>query len=372
MLPTQPLMHILSSLGTGGTETLCLSLIENFPRKSRHIVVAVNPVRRECEEAFRARPNVRVYIPAKGIQSHLRFFYWVFAIIRKNRPASILVYGIGIPQLLVGVAARILGVRHVLAAAGNAPPQVIGRWKWRIILIMSRILRIPIQACSQFVSQELRCLGVGTPVDSGVIANGCSVDVISARALRIREPCLGRKLIIGMVARLEALKDHDALILAMHHLSSMSGLPQHELWLIGDGPRFGLLTQLVEKLSLRDKVKFLGSRTDVPDLLGRMDIYVFSTTPLEGFGIAIIEAMAAHLPVIASDVPACREVLGGGDAGMLVGEGDGVSLALALRRLLQSENERIYLGTKAYERAKTNYDISQCAKAWCRALSLVE
>ena len=70
-------------------------------------------------------------------------------------------------------------------------------------------------------------------------------------------------------------------------------------------------------MNLDPKKIFLGSSLEITKLLGNSDIFAFSTTEDEGFGIALIEAMAAGLPIIASDVPACREVLDG-NAGILV------------------------------------------------------
>ena len=75
-----------------------------------------------------------------------------------------------------------------------------------------------------------------------------------------------------------------------------------------------------------------------------MDVFAFSTSRHEGFGIALIEAMAAGLPVVASDVPACREVLADGAAGVLVPAGDPARLADALCDLLGSEDERAAVG----------------------------
>ena len=69
-------------------------------------------------------------------------------------------------------------------------------------------------------------------------------------------------------------------------------------------------------------MEFLGSRRDVPALLGQSDVFVFSTTKEEGLGTVLIEALAAGLPVVASDVPACREALEGGKWGALVPAAD--------------------------------------------------
>ena len=130
-----------------------------------------------------------------------------------------------------------------------------------------------------------------------------------------------------MVARLDPIKDQATLIRAFAEIAS--GHPQAELWLIGD-ERGGELCDLAAGEGMADRAVFWGPRTTSPELLGQMDVFAFSTSRDEGFGIALIEAMAAGLPVVASDVPACREVLDDGAAGILVPAGDPAPLARAL------------------------------------------
>src|SRR5690606_17342206 len=87
----------------------------------------------------------------------------------------------------------------------------------------------------------------------------------------------------------------------------------------------GELEQLVRELDA--PVRLLGSRTDVAEQVSQFDIFAFSTTVREGLGIALIEAMAASVPVIASDVPACREVLDRGRLGKLIRPEDPAAFA---------------------------------------------
>ena len=165
-----------------------------------------------------------------------------------------------------------------------------------------------------------------------------------------------------MVARLDPIKDQATLIRAFAAVASEH--PQAELWLVGDGMRAGELCALAVAAGVADRVVFWGQRSDVPELLGQMDVFAFSTTRDEGFGIALIEAMAAGLPVVASDVPACREVLGDGAAGVLVPAGNPARLARAISTLLRSEGARAVLGGRALRRATERYDAGLCARAW--------
>src|SRR5690606_39460471 len=118
-----------------------------------------------------------------------------------------------------------------------------------------------------------------------------------------------------MVATLEPHKDHETLLKAWKILEDR-GISA-ELKLAGDGSLRNQLEELAAKLKLR-RVVFLGSRSDIPELLAQSKVFVFSTTPQEGFGTVLVEAIAAGCIIVASDVPACREVLDNGNYGMLV------------------------------------------------------
>jgi glycosyltransferase involved in cell wall biosynthesis len=118
-----------------------------------------------------------------------------------------------------------------------------------------------------------------------------------------------------MVARFEAHKDQPTLMRAVAMLRASGFNIQVEF--VGDGSRRAEFEELAMQLGIRAEVHFKGARRDVPDLLREWDLFVFSVTPDEGLGIALIEALAAGVPVIASDVGACREVLDCPTHGML-------------------------------------------------------
>jgi glycosyltransferase involved in cell wall biosynthesis len=137
-----------------------------------------------------------------------------------------------------------------------------------------------------------------------------------------------------MVATLEAHKDHATLLRAMQKV--VRAIPSARLWLVGDGSLRKTLEGMKDSLGLADSVQFLGSRRDVPALLGQSDVFVLSTTADEGFGTVLVEAMASGLPIVASDVPACREVLQSGKWGRLVPAGEPEALATALVEVLNA------------------------------------
>jgi glycosyltransferase involved in cell wall biosynthesis len=365
MRPT--VVHVLGGLGFGGNETLCLQLVRHGPPDVANVVLYQDPARTAMTRLFQDVDGLRLRCVATRGRSRPHVVWALVQELRALRPAAVLVYAFGVQHLLAAAGARLAGVPTICASAGNAAPgDRAGRWKWQLVLWLSAGLGVPVQACSAAVERSLRGLGGGLPRGSGTIPNSCDVADIARRASQARA-LRGRdgRLVIGMVARLDPIKDQATLIRAFVGLAHH---PRAELWLVGDGPRAAELCALASAAGVADRVVFWGPRGDVPELLGQIDVFAFSTTRAEGFGIALIEAMAAGLPVVASDVPACREVLGDGAAGILVPAGDPLPLAQALGALLGSERQRAAWAGRALTRAAERYDVRYSARTWYRTL----
>jgi glycosyltransferase involved in cell wall biosynthesis len=173
-----------------------------------------------------------------------------------------------------------------------------------------------------------------------------------------------------MVARLEGHKDQPTLIKATAILKKQ-GI-QILVRLIGEGSKRPELEQLIQSLGLEAQVTLLGMRRDIPEQLSQMDLFIFAAKPDEGFGIALAEAMAAGVPIVATNVGACREVLQDGRCGLLVKTGDPQALADGIAQVLsdrQTAQERAKL---AKERALTDFGIATMADRYLAELSLVK
>jgi glycosyltransferase involved in cell wall biosynthesis len=151
------------------------------------------------------------------------------------------------------------------------------------------------------------------------------------------------------VARLQPQKDHATLLHAVARLADL------QLVLVGEGELRSQLERLARWLGIANRVYFLGHRSNVAELLKMADLYVHATHS-DGFGIAALEAMAAGLPVIASNVPGLAEVVG--TAGILVPPRDAEALARAMQRVLADPILRARLAESSTVRASA-FDISQ-------------
>jgi glycosyltransferase involved in cell wall biosynthesis len=177
-----------------------------------------------------------------------------------------------------------------------------------------------------------------------------------ARVQGKRQPdwfgCPPDALIIGSVGWLTEVKGHEYLIEAVAELKQ--NFPSLHLVIIGSGDRHDALLQQAELAGLRDAVHLLGHRDDVEACLAGMDLFVLPSLN-EGMGRALIEAMAAGLPVIASRVGGIPAVVSHEQTGLLVPPGDASALAEALRRLLDRPEWASQLGLAASRSVDSRY-----------------
>jgi len=167
-----------------------------------------------------------------------------------------------------------------------------------------------------------------------------------------------RPLRLLAVGRLEEQKGHDLLIEAFASVARDNTALR--LLISGEGSRRGSLADLASDLGVADKVQFLGWRSDVEVLLAAADILVHPAR-WEGFGLVILEAMAAALPVVATRVGAIPEVVIDGETGLLVDQEDARGLAVAIRSLLHDNERRVRLGRAGFDRLREAFSPDRMA-----------
>ena len=151
------------------------------------------------------------------------------------------------------------------------------------------------------------------------------------------------------VGRLDKFKGGDVLLRAWQSVTRSK--PDAHLTMVGDGPERSNLEALARNLSIGDTVSFTGTSFDVAEQYGTAGLFVLPSIQ-EGMPNALLEAMAAGLPCVASDLPGTRGIVEDGTSGMLVPAGDPQALAGALIELLGDERTRQKLGLAARERVR--------------------
>lgn len=145
------------------------------------------------------------------------------------------------------------------------------------------------------------------------------------------------QLVIGTIGRLVPVKNHDLLLYA-HSLLCERMDPPPKLVVVGSGERSGELKRLCARLEIREHVLWLGWRDKLEDILPAMDVLAL-TSHNEGTPVAVIEAMAADVPVVARAVGGVAEVLDSGRLGRLVWDAEPASMADALQEILEEGPE---------------------------------
>jgi glycosyltransferase involved in cell wall biosynthesis len=156
------------------------------------------------------------------------------------------------------------------------------------------------------------------------------------------------------VGRLAEAKDHFTLLRAAKILKEKN--ISFFLFIAGDGELREVLDAEKEKMELNDTVCFLGTRTDVSDLLNESDVFVLPSKR-EGLPMVLLEAMATGLPVISSDVGGIGEVIENGKNGILVDAGNEHQLADAISELLSNDKKMKQLGQSGRDQVLKKYSL---------------
>ena len=162
--------------------------------------------------------------------------------------------------------------------------------------------------------------------------------------------------LIGLVGRLWPQKRVKDAIWAADLLKVIRS--DVHLLVIGDGPQRDRLLHFRDQCRIGDKVHFLGVRGDVPRLLPHFDV-LWSTSGYEGQSNVILEAMAAGVPVVATDIPGTRELVSSGTTGYLVPVGDRAGFAKYADRLLNDAALAARVSAAARDRAEREFSIER-------------
>jgi glycosyltransferase involved in cell wall biosynthesis len=264
------------------------------------------------------------------------------------------------PADVIGrVAARLAGVPVMVKSLHN-----MGQWKTTRHIVADRFLGRwtgAVICCSAFQldvasAQERMRPGVGVVINNGVALH--RFDVPRSAALARELGLDPQRLVVGTVGRMVEAKGHRYFVEAIPQV--LARRPDAQFLFVGDGQlRKTLWDQL--PTAARPNVCFAGARADIPELMALMDVFVFPSIS-EAFGIALIEAMASRLPVVASDIRPLRDIVVPGETGLLVPAHSSGPLADAIISLLENP-ERERFGACGRRRVESHYTDEQMVRA---------
>jgi glycosyltransferase involved in cell wall biosynthesis len=168
------------------------------------------------------------------------------------------------------------------------------------------------------------------------------------------------RLLIAHVGRFQTQKNHEGLVRVAARVLAQD--PRAHFVLVGDGPLRPGIEEMVKNLNLTDHFSILGRRVDVERILSCCDLFFFPSN-WEGIPVAVLEAMSASLPVLASDLPEIREeTVEDGVTGILWLHQDEAGMAAQLLALLQDQEKREAMGQAGRARIEAEFSIERGAE----------
>lgn len=255
---------------------------------------------------------------------------------------------------------RIVNTRHSMAGPDR------GCRRERLYRRAARFTDAVVAVCDAARAQ-LADHGVRPRRELLAIPNGVRVDRYAPRHDAARGRLLaalglpaGNRL-LGSVGRLHPAKDQATLLRAFH--SVHQAMPATSLVLVGEGSERPALEALVGELGLRHAVRLLGDRGDVPQLLQALDLFLLSSVT-EGYPVALLEACAASLPIVATRVGGNAEIVRDGTNGRLVPARDPSAMAEAASAMLYAPAQAAAMGRRGRDWAMAEASFRKMAQRY--------
>ena len=317
--------YMAHAFAVGGAEEMVLNLVQHLPERFDPVVCCINQAGPIGEEIRKTGTPVAVL----GLTPGLRHPWHVAGIrryLRDTKPA--IVHTFLLTASLYGRLAAIL--EHVPIVIGTEVNIYERKRRHHILaerMLLSNTDRVIVSANSvrDFYVDQIHA----DPAKIDVVYN--AVDWKSIQASRSRadmRASLGLSAgarVAGVIARLTEQKGHRFLLQAM----TTPALADLQLVVVGDGDLREALQMDARDLGLASRVRFLGARRDLGDLLAAMDVFVMPSL-WEGLPLSMILAMGAAMPVVATEVAGIPEIVADGETGWLVPAGNSLALATAL------------------------------------------
>lgn len=337
MPPRRDVFLFIDSSSFGGAEKALLTLIRGLDRERWSPALVFHPTAglEPLLEGAAATSCELIPIPVmpEGLVGARRALLFA-ATLGRRRPAVFHAHLTWPLACKFGLAAAVAArVPAVVATHQLIPPFTLTRRA----LLQQRLLGTRVGgriAVSKDTARRLETL-FGWPREKiTVVYNGVSVPTRPQPPdAKLRTRLLGRHRAVLLVpARLDPLKGHEFILEAARSLDGVHVL------IAGDGPERGRLEALTDRLGLTDRVTFLGFRDDMPQLLACADVAVLPSLA-EGFPLAVLEAMTAMTPLVATAIGGTDEAIVDGVTGTLVPPRDAVTLATAVEQVLAQPAE---------------------------------
>lgn len=363
MSDSRPLIiHIVYSFDVGGLENGIVNLINRMPaERFRHMIVALA----HCSPSFCQRiqrRDVEFVSINKGAGHGFKLYPQIYRMLRELKPAVVHTRNLAalemvVPAWLAGVPLRLHG-EH---GWDNSDPDGRSRKYQLLRKLYSPFVSKYIALSRTIESYLVERVGIGAERVRR-ICNGVNADRFVPALVRgeiIGSPFNEAGLVVfGTVGRQQAVKDQATLIraFAVFVRANSEAVRRARLILVGDGPLAASLAGLVKSEGLEGLVWLAGERSDVPEIMRGLDVFVLPSQA-EGISNTLLEAMASGLPVVATAVGGNPELVIDQETGMLVPPLDPERMAKAFDTLFKNSELAHALGHAGRQRVLANFSM---------------
>jgi len=353
-------MLLVVGLGVGGTETHVLELASRIDRNRFDVMVCSLKADACLATELRQRGIRVVALDGEGMLD-FRVLFRLWRVLQQERPDVVqaFLFWANLSARLMGRVLkriRVISSYHDEIVTEGVVIRAIDRLTTRwtnVVVCCSDAVRRSVAECIGDVG--VRYVTIPFGVDTTRFEH-CGAGAKVELGLRKDVP------IIGTICRLvEPKKGLQVLLSAMGILKAEVSSPGCQLLIVGDGPARPMLEAMSRRLGIAPWVVFAGVRRDIPQLLPLLDAFVLPSL-YEGFGIAILEAMAAGKPVVATTVGGIPEFVVPGQSGFLVPPGDAHALARAIKQLLDEPEKARAMGRQGHEHVKKHYSVESIVR----------
>jgi glycosyltransferase involved in cell wall biosynthesis len=350
------ILHVITSLRTGGAEKLMVDLLPRLKEKGYEVDLLLldgtdTPFRRQLEavgvKVMHTRVGGSVYHPINLVR--LIPYLKKYDVVHTHNTA---------PQLFAAIGGVLCSV--ALSTTEHTTSNRRRAWKWYVSIDRWMYNRYKLVICiSQKAEEMLREYIGDTRASICTVNNGVDVEKYACAepSKELLQIAPNSKSII-MVAGFRWEKNQDTLI------KGMAELPEKfHLFLVGAGVRQPECERLARDCGVENRVHFMGVRTDVPNLLRASD-YVVMSSHFEGLSLSSVEGMSVGKPFLASNVNGLREVVQG--AGLLFEHQDSKGFANLIQQLDADSEFYASVATQCHLRA-LHFDISEMVDGYCSA-----
>ncbi|MFZ6016104.1 MAG: glycosyltransferase family 4 protein [Nitrospirota bacterium] len=339
------ILHTESSLGWGGQEIRIINESLGMLKRGHRVIIAAQPESKIIRRAQEIGLDVEA-VTMKRAWSPASIFSILLII--KQYEVDILNTHSSRDSWIGTIAARlsrlkpfILRTRHLSTPIGRNP---LSRLIYNIlpdgVITTGDEIKQRMIKYNHFDGEKI------FPIPTGV-------DIEHFNPVRVSASIHSKGFSIGMVSVLRSWKGHRYFIEAVPAILCV--IPDSLFYIVGDGPQFQNIRDMIKESSLEDKVLMLGHRDDIPEILASLDVIVHPSYANEGVPQSILQAMAMEKPVVASDAGSIKDVIIDKETGFLIEPKNHEQLAEKVIELYKNPELRIKFGKEGRKLVEKDY-----------------